>query len=212
MGITRKARWWLVFLVLGAIANVGMAWFCMLFQAAPTPARWLPDAQVLWDRYARPEYRRARAAYEVEWTNGAPGVDFLRLIGDLPIEDQQALPEYWEPRMLIVRAGFPFPCVESMNGWGPLSPEAKWGIPIRARNPNIAWVSLLPCRPLAIGFILNTCLYAALLWLVFGLPVIAWRMMKAAERRRVGTCSACGYPIGVNHVCTECGAPVRRCS
>jgi hypothetical protein len=205
---------WLVklalFLLAGAIINVAVGWLCVVEQLAPAAARKLPDPQRLWDRYARPEYRHARARYEFEWIKGAPGVDFLRLIGDLPPEDQGCLPQYWPPNMLIVRAGLPLRSVESMNGWGPLAPEARWGIPIAARNPNIAWVSLLPCRPIVSGFIINTLLLAGFIFSAVEVPRGLWRSARRNIRSHRGLCPTCGYPIGTSSVCTECGGAVMR--
>lgn len=54
------------------------------------------------------------------------------------------------------------------------------------------------------GLIVNTLVYALLLWLIFFAPFAARR----ALRRRRGTCEKCAYPIGTSPVCTECGAAV----
>jgi len=62
----------------------------------------------------------------------------------------------------------------------------------------------LPLRPLLPGFAVNTLLYAAVLWVVFGGPFALRRMI----RHRRGQCEGCAYPIGTSEVCTECGAAV----
>jgi hypothetical protein len=66
----------------------------------------------------------------------------------------------------------------------------------------------LPFRPIWPGFLINTLVYAALLWLIFLAPFAARRML----RRRRGLCEKCAYPVGTwggSSVCTECGAAVR---
>jgi len=54
------------------------------------------------------------------------------------------------------------------------------------------------------GFIINTLIYALLLWLLFIAPLAALRML----RRRRGQCEKCAYPVGTSPICTECGAAV----
>jgi hypothetical protein len=62
---------------------------------------------------------------------------------------------------------------------------------------------LLPLRPLWPGFAINTLFYAAILWLLFALPgaLRRWRRIKH------GLCPACAYPVGASDLCTECGKP-----
>jgi hypothetical protein len=61
-----------------------------------------------------------------------------------------------------------------------------------------------PVRPLWPGFAINTIFYAAILWMMFALPIAVRR------RRRIkrGLCAACGYPIGSRPTCSECGAAI----
>jgi hypothetical protein len=63
----------------------------------------------------------------------------------------------------------------------------------------------LPVHPLWPGFAINTLFYAAILWLLLALPG-ALRRMRRIKR---GLCPACAYPIGTSELCTECGKPVR---
>ena len=66
--------------------------------------------------------------------------------------------------------------------------------------------AILPVRPLWPGFAINTIFYAAILWMVFFIP----GMVKRTLRRRRGLCSACAYDLrgrGANsQICPECGA------
>lgn len=68
----------------------------------------------------------------------------------------------------------------------------------RARESN------LPLMPLWFGFAVDTAIYGGGMWLIFAFPSIVRRW----RRRRRGLCQACGYPIGVNPVCVECGKPL----
>lgn len=63
----------------------------------------------------------------------------------------------------------------------------------------------IPLRLTWPGFALNSIFYGAILWLVFFTP----DAIRRTIRRRRKQCPACGYPTGVSPVCTECGAAVR---
>jgi hypothetical protein len=65
----------------------------------------------------------------------------------------------------------------------------------------------LPVALLWPGFVINTFFYGAVLSLFFTAPVA----LRRRSRTRRGLCPACGYPVGTSVVCTECGGPVRRC-
>jgi len=64
----------------------------------------------------------------------------------------------------------------------------------------------LPLRPLWPGFAINTIFYAAILWLVFAAPGV----LRRRRRIKRGLCLACAYPVGTSPVCTECGKPVQQ--
>lgn len=61
-------------------------------------------------------------------------------------------------------------------------------------------------RPIWRGFIVNSLLYGAVMFLLF------WPLTRARRwrRRRRGLCVRCAYPIGASDVCTECGAAITR--
>ena len=62
----------------------------------------------------------------------------------------------------------------------------------------------LPLRPMWPGFLVNSLLYGAILRLLVGGPLLLRRFIRG----RHGQCPACGYPVGVSAVCTECGRAV----
>ncbi len=78
-------------------------------------------------------------------------------------------------------------------------------------NVAVAWIPAweytrflsLGLRPIVLGFIVNTIVYAAILWLIIPGPFALRRLI----RRRRGLCPACGYDLRhVEHgACPECG-------
>jgi hypothetical protein len=69
---------------------------------------------------------------------------------------------------------------------------------------------LLPLLPIWPGFAINTVFYAAVLWMLFAVP------LALRKRRRIkrGWCSKCAYdlrgrPPATSTVCPECGAAAR---
>ena len=72
-----------------------------------------------------------------------------------------------------------------------------------AAGLQIGPASILPLRPLWLGFTVNTLFYAAILWTLFVAPFATRRLI----RKRRGKCVRCGYDLtGMEHeVCPECG-------
>jgi hypothetical protein len=71
----------------------------------------------------------------------------------------------------------------------------------------------LPVRPIWMGFLLNTALYALLTWLLVWLVLrLCLFAIRGRVRLRKGLCPACAYPIGGSVICTECGRklPMRQ--
>jgi hypothetical protein len=66
----------------------------------------------------------------------------------------------------------------------------------------------LPIQPIWPGFAINTIFYAAMLWLLWVAPGKIRRFIRIRGHR----CPACGYQIapggGIGPVCSECGAPL----
>ncbi len=67
----------------------------------------------------------------------------------------------------------------------------------------------IPIRPIMPGFVANSLMYAAILWLLTLGPFTARRMI----RRKRGLCIKCGYDLShVEHeACPECGVEVSVC-
>ena len=71
-----------------------------------------------------------------------------------------------------------------------------------ATDPSLKYVPLQPIWP---GFAINTAFYAGVLWLLFA-ATFALRRWRRIKR---GLCPKCAYPVGTSDVCTECGGVVR---
>ena len=67
---------------------------------------------------------------------------------------------------------------------------------------------LLPTRIIWPGFVIDTIMYAAIVWFVVFVPFATRRLI----RRKRGLCIKCGYDLRhVEHEkCPECGAAIRR--
>lgn len=221
-----------VFLLLGAIVNVAVAWGL----AAWAPQTVFEGDKVLeslppWPTYLSengwPSPKTGSAHASVGSEFGTTVITFWNYRSDngliyetrrfgLPFRSLQ-----W------ARSGFLFrPRDERMaqeiwmaDGW-------RWGINIsdplgsldgRDMNTVHGWPTpmgsletykrrSLPLMPVWSGFILNTAFYAALLWMMVKVP----GMERRAIRRSRGLCPKCAYPIGESPVCTECGNPLPR--
>jgi hypothetical protein len=65
---------------------------------------------------------------------------------------------------------------------------------------------ILPTAVIWPGFVVNTIVYAAGMWLLFWCALASRRLI----RRRRGLCPACAYPMGEVAVCSECGEPLPK--
>lgn len=208
----------LVFLLLGAIVNVAVAWGCVLFASRRKPV----------------EVSRGFSGTPVTlMTLGEPhvGVEVLSCGGveqELPMlvwnERVGGWTEYqgdirsddWARTIPATRtrAGWPYLALEGWlsNSFGrlsfepeqrPLKNSAHWALILdHGFDPQFrAGTWILPLRPLMGGFAVNTLMYGTIL-LVVGLTPGA---VRAARRRHHNLCPACAYPRGSSPVCTECG-------
>lgn len=209
----------LVFLLLGAIVNVAVAWGCVLFASRRKPV----------------EVSRGFSGTPVTlMTLGEPhvGVEVLSCDGveqELPMlvwnERVGGWTEYqgdirsddWARTIPATRtrAGWPCLALEGWQahsfGWLSLSPEQRphagdqthCGLALNDGSdlwlPRRRWI--LPLRPVIRGFAVNSLVYGSIL-LAVGLTRVA---VRASMRKRHGLCPACAYPRGSSPVCTECG-------
>jgi hypothetical protein len=207
----RCAQSLFIFLLLGVIINVAVAWGCVWTNTranfgrsdlldwtapwpAPVPQDWMGpatqayrisdlgmDVAFLWGAYGN----RGRPSQLVFWRAGIPCKSLSwRTLWEEPTGGGKS----------IAIAILPMSSIDWNGGLAlsRASSNAKWPGPKR-----------VPLRPIWPGFAINTVFYAAILWLLFAAPFAIRR------RRRIkrGLCPACAYPVGDSAVCTECGTP-----
>ncbi len=218
-----------VFLLLGAIVNVAVAWACALLvdfreaEAVVGGAKGRRGDWVIWHHD----------------TGSALRVRALPVSGN-NIEEYEQYPLHpsllptWGPLAAQVRQQTrdePFVRVADAYGWPRHSMwcafawnTEQW--PNVITDPRLSTLVItspmggfyeltlraLPLRPIWPGFAVNTLLYTAILWLVICGPYTVRRMI----RRRRGLCINCGYDLrgasrgasggGGGGVCPECGA------
>jgi hypothetical protein len=197
-----------IFLLLGAIVNVTVAWALALWvkpierdiaclirrDLSPVTE---PECRDWWAKHApSPEWGELFATH----VDSCPGVEKTVMWSDIPGEDGITA-RYHVERL---RYGLPLLFMEGSIAWERDSPSFV--------TQNTLFVSIgqggIPLHPLWPGFAINTIFYALLLWPLVAAPGFVRRRL----RRRRGLCPGCAYPIGTSDVCTECGRdlPERR--
>ncbi len=102
-----------------------------------------------------------------------------------------------------------FPHIFVESGWptrsreGSMLPDGSLVESYLLTQANVGPVDyrLLPLRPTWPGFGINTLFYAAILWLLIPGPFALRRLIRS----RRGLCPSWAYPMGGAAVCTECG-------
>jgi hypothetical protein len=184
-----------VFLLLGAIVNVAVAW-----GACVRRSQWSSLGEELGTNELA--QRLGHSDDDLDWVNFAGagsvqrwfGVDYYHLWYGSGIAY----------RDIQVEAGLPLRAL--------VGRERRRSQIYVIASESIAQTNLpifgeryIPFKPIWPGFAINTIFYAAILWVSFTAPgsVRRWR------RRRRGLCPACAYPVGVGGICTECGGPLK---
>jgi hypothetical protein len=180
--------------------NAWLAHYCLLHHSAPFTTWPHFSAQTYWDRYAQPSVRHGPARFH--HVSSAIGCDFMVIDASRPDIGEGA-----PPRMMITRAGFPLRAFEGMHSWGGVEPAFACAIPIKPRDLNVAWVSVIPCRPLVLGLIGNVVFFGGLAWIVVAAPGVLFRRIKAERWRLAHCCHQCGYDLRgeIDRGCPECG-------
>jgi hypothetical protein len=222
---------WCVFILLGAVVNIGVAWTCGRFGA------------FTYDQQLRGEttLQHSSDTHTHLWMMRAHtfGVRVLKVSKARPSEervlgDMQPLERVWpwwiEYDDLRIAHSRHDP-TDGVSAQGVIMTEAVaqgWPLPAlwcerfehremlggrflslaKVEDSFVAVPRVLAFRPLWLGFALNTMFYAALLWVVIAFPFALRRRLRI----RRGLCPACAYPVGSSQVCTECGRPVQPSS
>ena len=216
------------FVLIGAFCTVVIAWLCsscitlqrasaISFVTASDDPRWgvgfretlgrshlisssnvshvesdVPIASVHWSRVTQPAPKRTIRDPNVRRVEFAAGWPFRAL---LCWRDIEAIPGGID--------GQGIPQTHTFNDLG-----IAWGIDTRSA-PRDMWGDhgdgILPLRPIWIGFVLNTLLFALLWWAA----TRSIRRLRRWDRTRRRLCEACAYDLsGTAHErCPECGEP-----
>jgi hypothetical protein len=179
-----------MFLLLGAVVNVAVAWWGAVRSRGPASSEVLMSSEVSTDLWKR--------SMPMGWPTGDMRATYYEY-GSLRTYVTWLFVSPHDSRSIVVyEAGFP---LKSMYG-------AKHLISGRSLTYD-GLIDVLgepvPVYPHAFGFAINTVFYAAIIWLLFAAPgrVRRWR------RIRRGLCAKCAYPVGASEVCTECGTALR---
>lgn len=211
-----------VFLVLGAVINVTVAWTVSV-RRGPDVIRywWLGEGElvhtsgangqlyvshapastcVLFNRYIDPD--RDDPAI----SNQSPGVPSWAFEALMTAQTDQ-------DRMLR-GTGWPVPTMWSEYVWDAARITQINGAIATNMEPwkfgSFPLPRVLPLRPIWPDFALDTAIYAAGVFTLF--VAVRGRRRRRQRRRRHGLCEHCSYPVGASSVCTECGKPVKACT
>ncbi len=196
-----------VFLLAGAVVNVAVAWGCAAWAPSVVSAGVKPISLDGWPEDSLWLVEQMPVAEPGRWTTprgskrSGIGVEEEKVSLKYVPAGHANLPPFGTNYSRFVRrccAGLPLLSLEGFraSGWvqasqGALSAPRWFALPMR----------LLPLQPIWSGFLVNTLLYAAVLWLLWGGP---FRLRRFIRVKR-GLCPKCTYPMGESDVCSECG-------
>lgn len=224
----RWARRIAIFLLLGAIANVGVAWGCALLHG---------EAEESWQPHHNPRGENPLVVF-VTKRFGQEIVSGCERSGTVLARYPEHVQTYrgsiwwprasvnWSRRSYAVANGWPMLSLKAWRTTNVAANEGDEGLqydevyhgclhlerdvfhrPPTTRSDVLGTVAvLLPLQPIWWGTIGNTIIYAA----VLAIPLAILTSGRSAWRRCKHRCSKCGYPRGTSPVCTECGAPLSR--
>ncbi len=201
-----------IFLLLGAVLNVAVAWACLLWldHSGRITKRPPNESDLAW--WQDHALEGMAVPHETELI---PGFGYYCLRLHAPARRVKAGFKFVESSSSL-SAGLPMRALSCEWFSKPAPQTARWfdtvhryaistvDSPVFSLWPDRA--PFLPLRPVWPGFALNPFFYATILWLLVRGPVVLRRVV----RRRSGRCPDCGYPVGVSPVCTECGQPLPR--
>ena len=218
-----------VFLLLGAVVNVAVAWGCALslrFGGGDVDT-WTLSGKVaparLFAVYEKPGYRAVSTTLVPNQQDVDYFVDVRQYRIETPvplgwlgeIRESDRLPHEMFPQSRFDAYGWPMRSLWCGFSFV-LSPLPRhWTVsdffggvqlePFVPPEGDPIWHRhhVLPVGAIAVGLAVNTVFYAALLWLLRLL--IRARTLRRYLRLRRGLCPKCAYPMGESAVCTECG-------
>jgi len=204
-----------VLLLLGAVANVAIAWACVCWgpvatRSGATEERmpWRAKVPDDWMTEAR-QWRESSWAISEYWSWALPSAAMSRPI-DFTVQWTAESGVPWRSLFVERHRAESAGATYNAIAWDRPSSICE-GVAIPDWIPGTQFSRMtryLPTRVLWPGFAVNTIFYASILWLLLAGPCALRRRLRA----RHGQCQNCGYPIGVSPVCTECGEAISASS
>lgn len=204
------------YVLAGFVVNLVVAWGCVVAHGV-VPFEWNPYYN---PHTGDPVAFFVNQRFGTEWVNGCarPGT----LIGRYPEKVKHYTGSPWWPREAVTLSGREF---AQAAGW-PLLSFSAWQTIVehelpgdeglqweRSVHTGMAWSTpvksgwdnelpaLLPYLPIWRGVIINTGVYAALMWVLIAAP----QALRRHLRRRRNQYPSCGYPDAGTGRCPECG-------
>jgi hypothetical protein len=217
-----------LFLLLGAIVNVAVAWGCALWSAQESwesvraleaPQRW----PAYLERLSWPPPHSSSEHLELGLHRASIGVSIVSISGgDVFASCAREGPDTDKTFVSMSRRLFGIPARAlswEMHGVraGPRGMDmtkaahsaaglrAGWNVSELTGAIDRGCDRRMPLMPLWPGFAINTIFYAAALWVIFAIP----GTLKRLRRRAKGQCIHCGYDLrgqpAASNKCPECG-------
>jgi hypothetical protein len=200
----------LLFLLLGAIANVAVAWVVILSPLG----KWSSDYE---DGYTLPGWCEGSST-DIDHTHEIGGFDLGGFGFDIIYVAGR--PRHGDPSSVVAHSrflssGWPFRAFGqayhtsvTVGRRVELVWRSQWSLELKKRSPKDSPPPVggsVPLRPIWPGFAVNTVLYAIILWLLICGPFIARRLIRIKR----GRCPKCGYDLRGQP--PEDGAGAGRC-
>jgi hypothetical protein len=219
-GLKRRLLKLALFLLLGAIINVAVAWGCA-WQCGtrgvgqPSPARLASPAVQAWEAHTADLVESASQSGQFLYAEDLDALGVRRRVSHESLISGGAFHALREETAFFIStdAGWPCYCLRGYQllktdmAWSPSNWNCSNGIevPSRVVNGEVLVHPVLPTVIRPLSFMCNTILYAAMFWALFGGPFA----LRRHSRVRRNLCPHCAYPVGTNDVCTECGKAVK---
>ncbi len=195
-----------LFLTLGAVVNVGVAWWGAAMMPFWDNSHHRPTEIGPWPIDVPEDWPPSVDGIANEWAL----VTWIMVAGE---ERHSTGHNRFAPNhnVTVFEAGWP---MRSMRTWIMSAPpyeitderdyEMTMGVDAAKVVPFFKNRRRLPIPllPIPLGFTLNTLFYAALLYV----PVLGFGALKCRQRARRGLCPACAYDLAGMTTCPECGS------
>jgi hypothetical protein len=212
----------IVFLILGAIVNVAVAWTSSVFvgfaDTVESTRGFRASNAGLWNV----EIYERNSALRVEWfrsrethgddAEGPQPASLMRIW--MHFSDELAEDRMWELWDGEAR-GWPMLALWSrIREWHQTLDGTRYRLPPKGSiELPLTWFSggmgeipkVCPLWIIWPGFAINTLFYAMILWLLVAAPSALRRRLRIKR----ALCPACAYPTGASDLCSECGNAVK---